>query len=105
MTTRGNVSRVGDVLPQVLSHLKLDNPLRAYRAVEMWPDAVGERIAGHTRAVSVKRDVLLVEADSSVWMQEIQFHKRRILELLTERCGTGTIREIKCVLGNGAREV
>lgn len=94
-------SRVGDVLPDVLTKLKLNEPLRAYRAVECWADVVGEHLARHTRATSVHEGVLLVEAESSVWMQEIQFHKRRILDRLEHRSGKGMIRELKCVLRSG----
>lgn len=102
MTKKKTSSRVGDVLPDVLTQLKLNEPLKAYRAVEQWNDVVGERLARHTRAVSVHEGVLLVEADSSVWMQEIQFHKRRILDRLGHHSGKGKIRELKCVLRSGA---
>jgi predicted nucleic acid-binding Zn ribbon protein len=94
-------SRVGDVLPAVLTELKLNAPLKAYRAVERWADVVGEHLARHTRAVSVHEGILLVEAESSVWVQEIQFHKRRILDRLAEQAGKGMIRELKCVLRSG----
>ena len=33
-------SLIGDVLPQVLSNLNLEKPLREYRAVEVWEEAV-----------------------------------------------------------------
>jgi predicted nucleic acid-binding Zn ribbon protein len=102
MTKKKTSSRVGDVLPGVLTELKLDDSLRAYRAVECWADVVGEHLARHTRAVSVHDGVLLVEAESSVWMQEIQFHKRRILDRLEHHCGKGMIRELRCVLRSGA---
>jgi predicted nucleic acid-binding Zn ribbon protein len=101
MTKARTSSRIGDVLPHVLSDLKLNEPLRAYRAVECWAEAVGEQLAQHTRAVSVHEGVLLVEADSSAWMQEIQFHKRRILDRLERLCGKGMVRKLKCVLRSG----
>jgi predicted nucleic acid-binding Zn ribbon protein len=101
MTKQKTSSRVGDVLPHVLTDLKLSEPLRAYRAVDRWADAVGEQLAQHARAVSIHQGVLLVEADSSAWMQEIQFHKRRILDRLEQSCGKRMIRELKCVLRSG----
>lgn len=101
MTDKKASSRVGDVLPNVLTELKLHEPLRAYRAVERWSDVVGEHLARHTRAVSIHKEVLLIEAESSVWMQEIQFHKRRILDRLAQHSGKGRIRELKCVLRSG----
>lgn len=98
-------SLIGDVLPHVLSKLNLDKPLREYRAVEVWEEAVGEKLYQHARAVSIHQGVVLVEVDTSVWMQEIQFHKRRILNRLEQLCGEGSVRELKCVMRSGPWKV
>ena len=98
-------SPVGDVLPQVLSNLNLEKPLREYRAVEVWQEVVGERLYKHARAVSIHQGTLLVEADTSVWMQEIQFLKRRILNRLEHLCGEGSVRELRCVMRSGPWKV
>lgn len=95
-------SRVGDVLPGVLSDLQLSARLAAQTAVERWPDAAGERLSRHVRAVAVEDGVLRLEADAAVWASEVRFQERRILSRLEEACGAEHVREIRCTLRTGA---
>ncbi|MGH7339035.1 MAG: DUF721 domain-containing protein [Candidatus Rokuibacteriota bacterium] len=95
-------SRVGDVLPGVLSDLKLSGPLAAQTAVERWREVAGERLSRHVRAVAVENGVLRLEAEAAVWASEVRFQERRILSRLKEACGAEHVREIRCTLGTGA---
>ncbi len=45
-----------------------------------WKQIVGERIADHSRPMSVIRHTLLVAADHSGWIQLLQMNQERILE-------------------------
>lgn len=93
----GKASRTGELLPGVLAGLGLEDSLRAARVLEAWPRAVGERIARFVRVASLRDGVLHLEADSSVWLQEIQLQSRRVRERLAEECGEDWVRDLKLV--------
>ncbi len=48
----------------------------------LWPELVGEEIAGHTRVVHVEAGRLLVAVDSAIWRHELMFHKEMLLDKL-----------------------
>jgi predicted nucleic acid-binding Zn ribbon protein len=94
----GKPPRLGDVLPGVLAGLGAGEALRSVAAVAAWERVVGERLGRFARAAGLRDGVLLVEAESSVWMQEIGYQKVRILKRLAEECGPGMVRDLKLVL-------
>lgn len=49
------------------------------RVAEAWAEAAGPVLARHSRAGALRRGVLEVLVASSVMMQEIQFHRPRLL--------------------------
>ena len=98
MSGSGKAARLGELLPGVLDGLGLGGALTAAAAVEAWRRVVGERLARVAEARTLSDGVLLVEVESSVWMQEIGFHKVRILKRLDEECGAGIVRDLKLVL-------
>jgi len=95
-------ARIGEVLPSVLSDLRLAGPLRAQTVVDRWSEVAGERLSAHVRATVVEKGVLCLEAESAVWMSEVRFQERRILSRLQEMCGAEHVREIRCTLRSGA---
>lgn len=94
---------IGKVLAEVIANLGLTKKLREQRAVVDWADAVGEKVAQHSRAIRVDRGRLLVEVDSPVWAQELTLMKRRILREVNARAGDGVIDNIHFVLGGASK--
>ena len=86
---------LGDLLASVLGRSPLRAGLERQRALDCWPDVVGEETARHTRAVSIHDGVLRVQVESSVWAQELVLLRGRILEGFAERLGPGEVREIR----------
>ncbi len=98
MSGTGKAARLGELLPAVLGRLGLTAALTGAAAVAAWERVVGERLARVASAVALVDGVLVVETESSVWMQEIGFHKVRILKRLAEECGPGIVRDLRLVL-------
>jgi predicted nucleic acid-binding Zn ribbon protein len=76
-----------NTLKEVLKKAAERNPefaqaLEESEAVRRWPEAVGDVIAKHAEAVSVRAGVLRVRVDHPIWRSELQFRKRQILEKL-----------------------
>lgn len=79
--------RVGAVVDRVLGDLGLAAVERASRVAQRWEEAAGSEAARHSRPLALRRGVLEVEVDSSVWSQELQLRREEILERL--RCALG----------------
>jgi predicted nucleic acid-binding Zn ribbon protein len=72
--------RVGDVLPGVLATLGLDEKFEEGRLLKGWPGVVGDVVAKRSRPRILRDGILHIEVDGSVWMQELWFHQREIIE-------------------------
>jgi len=72
------VQPAGSIVPRLLRDLGLEQGLLGFRAIQEWPDVVGERIARRTRAVSFERGMLRVEVEGSAWACELGFLERRL---------------------------
>jgi hypothetical protein len=86
---------MGGVLSAEARRLKMDRSLRDAAALLLWPEVVGEQIAGATQAERVQDGILYVVARSSSWAFELTFHREAILKGLNARLGAHSIREIR----------
>lgn len=59
-----------------------------------WEVLLGEDIANHARPVSIKNGKLIVEVDSSTWLQHLTLKRKEILKKLAEGLSGQSIREI-----------
>lgn len=73
----------------------LDVGVNQEQAVNIWPTAVGEKIAENTTVQDVKHGVLFVRANSPVWAQELQFQKKEVLFKINSALGKKTIKDIR----------
>jgi predicted nucleic acid-binding Zn ribbon protein len=90
--------RLGDVLRAVLDRLPVRERLREYAIWPHWEEAVGATIAQHAHPVRIRRGLLCVAVDSSVWMQELQFLKESIRVQLNTRVGQDIISDLFFIL-------
>ena len=75
----------------------LDKGVRQQQAVNLWPIAVGKKIAENTTVQNVEHGTLIVHATSPVWAQELQLQKKDILSKLNKILGKKTIKNIRFV--------
>ena len=83
------------VLNTYLFKMGLDVGVNQEQAVNIWPTAVGEKIAENTTVQDVKHGVLFVRANSPVWAQELQFQKKEVLFKINSALGKMTIKDIR----------
>ena len=83
------------VLNTYLIKMGLDVGVNQEQAVNIWPTAVGEKIAENTTVQDVKHGVLFVRANSPVWAQELQFQKKEVLFKINSALGKKTIKDIR----------
>lgn len=84
---RRDPAPVARLLARVLDDLGLGSTSRVVRIAERWPEAVGERIAGHSRPLVLRGEELEVGVESSVWAQELQLCAPQLLAGLRRTLG------------------
>ncbi len=87
-------SSMGTVLQELLRNLGLERRVAEHAAIRLWPQAVGEGIAAVAAPVRVRDGILFVKVKSSVWRQELLYHRRRILANVNKLVGERVIQDI-----------
>jgi len=72
-----------------------------YRIRSSWKKIVGERSASHCAPVKLENRKLLVECDSSVWMNQLNFLKAEIVKKINEGSGKNKVSDIRFIFGEG----
>ena len=85
----------GEPLKQLLSRLRLDEPLMGWKAVTLWRELAGEKVADHTRAVRFQRGTLVVEVDHPSWMNELSYLKHRMIDEINKHLGKPVVKAIQ----------
>ncbi len=85
-------------LPLGVGSLPAEDLLRS-----VWPQAVGKKIAGHTRVVAVRESEeglrMVVEVADAVWQSQLQTMAGQILPRLRDLAGTKHLKSIEYRVG------
>ena len=73
-------------------------------ACACWPQAVGRKIAAHTRAVRMVRTRLIVEVEDVIWQRQLFGLSRQILRNLERSLGAGLVTEVEFRVAPRKRE-
>ena len=97
--------QIGDVARKVLRRKKFYEKGRYGALVDAWSGLVGAAIAARTRIRSFTEGELVVEADSSVLLHELNgFMKQDLLAALQQLDAGRDVAALRFCLGNGSRE-
>jgi class 3 adenylate cyclase len=69
-----------------------------------WPAAVGKRLAGRCRPISLIRNRLVIEVEDQVWRSQLMALHRQILDRLEQVMGNRTATELEFRIGVPRRE-
>ena len=69
--------------------------LNAIPIAQEWRAIVGETVAEHVQPSALDKGILTLEADSSVWRQQMSFEKKELLKKIHARLGADIIKEIR----------
>jgi predicted nucleic acid-binding Zn ribbon protein len=89
------MDKIDGPLKDLLTRLRLDEPLLGWQAVGLWDEVVGERVAARARATSFREGTLYVSVENAVWMTELSYLRRQMAEELNRRLGAEVVREIR----------
>ena len=60
-----------------------------------WPEAVGKKIAGHTRPAKLVRTRLVVEVEDHIWQRQLFVLTPHILNNLENTLGRGLVEDLE----------
>lgn len=75
--------------------LPLDTLSGEELACAVWPQAVGKKIAAHTRAAKLVRTRLVIEVEDDTWRKQLNALSRRIVWNLEQVLGKGMVDDIE----------
>jgi predicted nucleic acid-binding Zn ribbon protein len=81
-------------LVSVLEELGLGKKIRQLRALEVWNEAVGERIARVATPERIDGGKLVVRVSNAPWRSELVFLKKEIMVKLNKALGEEVVKEI-----------
>jgi len=86
---------VKDVLQDLLNPGDREALELRQRIRQVWEAVAPPAMREHARLVDLRRQELWVEVNDSIWGQELQFLKPRILEELGRTVGPGKVRDLR----------
>jgi hypothetical protein len=95
-----SAKNVTDVLPGVLSHLRIDQRQSETEVLKVWNNLIDPNIVAHARPTKLHKGTLFVSVDNNVWLDEIvRYRRREILERLQHSFGKDLIVKISYRIG------
>lgn len=99
MVKKKNAEPIGGILASVLERLRSEAAAGILDVCRVWPEAVGEEAAHHSRPAGIKGPVLLVAVESSPWLHHLHFQKSRLIARVNELLGRRVVEDIKFTIG------
>ena len=93
------ITPIGDIVKSVFEKLESGKILTREDVEACWKGVVGETGYRHSRPVFLRKAVLTVWVDNSVWIQELTFKKRKSLKALQRFFGKDKISDIQFKIG------
>jgi Uncharacterized protein conserved in bacteria len=90
---------VSKLLPLTIKKLGINKRYNAESAIYHWKKIVGEKIAAHTRPLSVQRDLLFVAVSNPVWAHHLSMMKQDIISKINSFIGDYLIKDIRFQAG------
>lgn len=98
---RKGPSPVGGLVGSIFEKLGIAEKVGRAAAAARWDEVVGPEISRRTGDVRVSGRALIVEVESSTWMQELNMQRHQILRKLNEGLEGGEIEKIVFVQQDG----
>ena len=97
--SRGKITPIGDIVRSVFERIEKEKSFTREDIEERWKEMAGQDAARHTRPASLRKGVLTVFVDSSPWMQQMNYEKRKLLKQLKRAFGKDRISGIHFKIG------
>jgi predicted nucleic acid-binding Zn ribbon protein len=90
----------GQILPGVLSGLRIDKRRAEAEIVKVWNDLLDPNIVAHAQPTGLRNGTLFVTVDSNTWLSEIvRYRRKEILNRLQHSFGRDLVTKISFRVG------
>ncbi len=91
------MEHIARALKKFIKKQGIEKEIHQQKAIDVWAEAVGKKIKEQTEPVDVRFGVLTVRTSSPVWRQELQFHKKSIIDSINKRLKKTTIKDVRFI--------
>lgn len=88
---------ISDVLGQFLRDEGLETPLLEHRAIQAWPEVMGQAIARYTSDLRIRNGVLYVKVSSAPLRQNLQMAHKNIAERINAHVHSHVLSDVRLV--------
>lgn len=88
MAKNESPAELGSLLTAVFTQKHWQERLQLHQVFVFWDEVVGPEIARHAQPHVIRGDVLWLAVSDSIWMQQLQYEKYQLLELINVRLGS-----------------
>ncbi|PIE74537.1 MAG: hypothetical protein CSA18_04595 [Deltaproteobacteria bacterium] len=90
-------THAGVCVKKIIDSISHDGDI--FKEICMYWAAIGDDVNMNSEPISFKNNILTVKVSSSPWIQQLQFMKSEIKNLLNHSIGNNIIKEIRFRLG------
>ena len=94
-STGARVSKIGDLVPQLIAHYGLHRRRSSEHIEEAWRQAVGEPFAAVTLVSGIYRGTLTIKVPHNAFIQELSFRQSELLDSLNSLINEEKIKKIR----------
>lgn len=91
---KSNEDILGNVLNQMIDSYKLRPKLNAARIDAVWEQVMGKTIAGYTKNIRIRKNVLYLNITSAPLKRDLSFGREKIVERVNEALGEEYISDV-----------
>ena len=92
--SQNNEQSLKEVIQVFLKTYKLESKITEIRLIDSWEKVMGKTIAKHTTNLYINKKKLFITLDSAVLREELAYAKEKIIKILNDENGAGTVEEI-----------
>ncbi len=81
----------------MLKKFGIENAVAQNKALNIWNEIVGDKVAKNTEPDRVEHGVIIVKVSSPTWRQELYFQKKEIVKKINTTIGKNVIRDIRFI--------
>jgi hypothetical protein len=94
------VKSIDQVLEKTLNNLNLSNKITERKALNIWPEIIGEKLKNYTKASYINKGILFVTVKSSTWAHQLLFLKKELILKLNSKLKDQVIKDIRFKIGS-----
>ncbi len=84
-------------IDSMLRKFGIENAIAQNKALNIWDEIVGDKVAKNTEPERVEHGVIIVKVSSPTWRQELHFQKNEIIQKINKTIGKKVIRDIRFI--------